>query len=486
MPRVRCGSPRSPDLLPPTTSPEPPRDELHLLQEARVALEQESRRRTLVLVDDAHLLDPGSAALLLQVATSSAATLLITLETSETAPDPITALWRDDVADRLDLAPLDRTETVHLVEQALGGPLEPAAHRELWGLSRGNVLFLTELVEGAVERGALTRRGGAWVQVGRFAPSGRLIEVVEGRLSELTADERTLLEVLALMGGLTPLSAEELAGSEAVTSMERRRLVRWEQPPGGDDVLRLAHPVHGEVLRDLTPRSRTRQLARALSRTKDEGVPHGDVVGRAALLLASDESPPVPVLVEAAREALSRFDLATADRLSAAALHHQDRFEPRLVRGQVLSALGLGDHAAAGARPRRRAGWLRSRASPGGAGPSPEPAARLRPAGRGNRHAASRLGVDRRPRLARRDRRPPGLLRHPRRRRRGSCGERRPRAGARWSRSGRGCTPWWCRPWRWPSAVDCARPPSTSRPPSGSSPISGLPRWRATCSASTG
>ena len=81
-----------------------------------------------MLVDDAHLLDPGSAALLLQGATSSAATLLITLETSETAPDPITALWRDDVADRLDLAPLDRTETVHLVEQALGGPLEPAAH----------------------------------------------------------------------------------------------------------------------------------------------------------------------------------------------------------------------------------------------------------------------------------------------------------------------------------------------------------------------
>src|SRR5262249_10257572 len=107
------------------------------LQWAADALRAAAGDRPLVLfVDDAHHLDNQSAGLLLQLAVARTAFIVVTLRSDLRPPDPVVALWKDGIADRIDVGPLPRPETERLVIAALGGPVDGAALRDLWEASR--------------------------------------------------------------------------------------------------------------------------------------------------------------------------------------------------------------------------------------------------------------------------------------------------------------------------------------------------------------
>jgi predicted ATPase len=78
--------------------------------------------RLLVFVDDGHLLDDLSALVVHQLVQSEAATVIVTIRTGETAPDAVTALWKDGLLRRRELPPLSRSETDELLAAALGTP----------------------------------------------------------------------------------------------------------------------------------------------------------------------------------------------------------------------------------------------------------------------------------------------------------------------------------------------------------------------------
>ena len=59
----------------------------------------------LLIVDDAHLLDKLSAALVYQLAVSGAAKLIVTVAPNGPVADEISALWRDDLLARIDVEP---------------------------------------------------------------------------------------------------------------------------------------------------------------------------------------------------------------------------------------------------------------------------------------------------------------------------------------------------------------------------------------------
>src|ERR1700759_3461580 len=107
-------------------------------------------REVVIGVDDAQLLDPISAALVLHLATSGAAFVLVTVRAGEPCPDAIVSLWKDDAARRLDLDALGDEEVRALVETALADPVEEAALDWVCEVSRGNALYVRELVRGAV------------------------------------------------------------------------------------------------------------------------------------------------------------------------------------------------------------------------------------------------------------------------------------------------------------------------------------------------
>ena len=178
---------------------------------ARAMVEEAQGRPLLVFVDDAHLLDNGSAILVHQLALTQAATVLATVRAGEVLPDPVLSLWKDGPAERIEIGVLDDETIEELLVSALGGPVDAATVRELAARSRGNPMFLRELVNGALETGALVDAGGLWRLQGALSPTVRLVELVALRLGDLSQSERSVLELLALGEPLGPAELAQLA-----------------------------------------------------------------------------------------------------------------------------------------------------------------------------------------------------------------------------------------------------------------------------------
>lgn len=140
-------------------------DRANLLRRFGSALsERAGGRRLVLLVDDAHLLDDASATLVYQLASSGTTLVLATVRTGEPAPDPVLALWKDGLLERLEVSGLDGQTVDALLTAALGGPVNPSAVVRLTARCQGNVLFLRELVLGALDRApwSTTAGCGAW------------------------------------------------------------------------------------------------------------------------------------------------------------------------------------------------------------------------------------------------------------------------------------------------------------------------------------
>lgn len=197
----------------------------------------------IVGVDDAHLLDELSAMLVHQLALRRAATVVLTLRTGETAPDAVTALWKDGHLARLELQPLSQDESVTLVEATLGGPVDSVAARRLWTITRGNALYLQQLVDGELESSRLRQVGGVWQWSGKPELSPGLVELVRARIGELPDAQRDVIEVLAFG---EPLGVPLLAGLTDVAALEQvkaRGLIEV-YPDGRRLQARLAHPLY--------------------------------------------------------------------------------------------------------------------------------------------------------------------------------------------------------------------------------------------------
>jgi predicted ATPase len=91
---------------------------------ARALVERADGRRLVIGVDDAHLLDGPSAALLQQLAATGVAFVVVTLRSGEPAPDPIVALWKDGPVEYLEVQPLSSEDVERLVGEALGGEVD--------------------------------------------------------------------------------------------------------------------------------------------------------------------------------------------------------------------------------------------------------------------------------------------------------------------------------------------------------------------------
>jgi DNA-binding NarL/FixJ family response regulator len=212
-------------------------------------------RQVVIGVDDAQLLDPVSAALVLHWATSSSAFILATVRAGTPCPDAIVSLWKDDTARRMELAYLTDDAVRSLVEAALGDPVEEAALDWVAELSRGNVLYVRELVRGAVEEGALVRSSGFWRLQGRPTASPSLVDLIAQRMDSLTADHRHAIELLALGEPLALAEIGGLTSEDTLLEAESHGLIATN----GDEV-RLAHPLYGETVRATLPPLRARSL----------------------------------------------------------------------------------------------------------------------------------------------------------------------------------------------------------------------------------
>ncbi|MET9970293.1 hypothetical protein ABZZ80_31370, partial [Streptomyces sp. NPDC006356] len=217
----------------------------------------------LLFVDDAHLLDDASAALVHQLAVHGRTRLLVVTTDGAPVPGAISRLWTGDLLPRLTLEPLSREETGLLLAGAAGGAaLEPLTVNRLHHLCRGDLRLLRDLVAGARERGLLTRLPDSdeWAWRGPVPVTTAVRERTAILLDRGCPEERETLERLAFAEPL-PLHLDELP-LRALEHLEADSLVHVDE----QGAVRLAHPLHGPVLRAAAGRLR----ARRLSRTPDQ------------------------------------------------------------------------------------------------------------------------------------------------------------------------------------------------------------------------
>jgi hypothetical protein len=235
----------------------------------------------LLVIDDAHLLDKLSAALVYQLAVSGAASLIVAVSPNGPVPEEVSALWNDDLLERIDL--------------------QPPGHDD-----------------------------------------SRLTAMVHEFVAALPASTHRVLEYLAVDDPLPLAEVAALVGREAVADAKSAGVITVDDDqvrpahPLFVDAVRDA--LGGPDLRRL----RT-DLVERLGAAPPRDVVAG--LRLAVLALDSDRAQPTAEIVTAASEALRLGDLVLAERLGRAALQRAAGLPAQLTLAYALAWQGRGRDA---------------------------------------------------------------------------------------------------------------------------------------------
>ncbi|WP_369194771.1 LuxR family transcriptional regulator AbsR2 [Streptomyces djakartensis] len=207
-----------------------------------------------LVVDDAHLLDDASAALVHQLAVHGRTRLLVAAPDGSAAPGAVTRLWTGELLPRLALEPLPAEETARLLTAGVG-PLDPLTAGRLLRLSRGDLRLLRELLEAVGHLLAAGPDTGERAWRGPLPLTAAVRAYAAPVLGRDCPRERETLDRLAFAEPLEPtVDGLDLAALEALESDG----VIDVGPRGG---VRFTHPLHGPVLRAAAGRLRARRLS---------------------------------------------------------------------------------------------------------------------------------------------------------------------------------------------------------------------------------
>jgi tetratricopeptide (TPR) repeat protein len=235
----------------------------------------------LLIVDDAHLLDKLSAALVYQLAVSGASKLIVTVAPNAPVAEEISALWRDNLLARIDVAPPGHDDS-------------------------------------------------------------RQARLVEAFVAALPGTAHRVLEYLTVENPLSLADASALAGRDAVTDAEAAGAVVVDgdrvRPVHPLFVDAVRNGLGGPELRRL----RTQLVDRLAGSSPGSVV---DRLRLAVLALDSDSPQPLAELAAAAEESLRLGDLELSERLGRAAVDRSPDLAIRLTLAYALAWQGRGREA---------------------------------------------------------------------------------------------------------------------------------------------
>jgi DNA-binding CsgD family transcriptional regulator/energy-coupling factor transporter ATP-binding protein EcfA2 len=276
-------------------------------------------RRPVLVVDDAQHLDPSSAAAVLGLAAGRRVPLVVTVCATDTAPDAVTALWKDGFLARLDLPPFDQEETAAVGAQLLGAQVAGPSADLLWQWTRGNALFLTELLRHGQSQGLLSLERGRWWWRAPLVLPPVLGELLDRQLKQLDVPA---LDALAAVLLAEPMSLDLLsavATAEVVSGLEDLGIIRAEDL-AGRVVVRVDHPMLAAAARrQLSSARRRRVAARLLDAVPERPTEVPALVERAVWQLAAGGPVDAQLLRRASSAALFT-DATLAEQLARRAL----------------------------------------------------------------------------------------------------------------------------------------------------------------------
>jgi hypothetical protein len=295
-------------------------DPLRRVREVIDGLIGDTRHGEVVVgVDDAHLLDDLSAFTVHQLVTRRLATVILTIRSGESPPDAITAIWKDQHLERLELQPLSLEETSELIDQVLGGPVESSSAQRLWQYTQGNTLYLRHLLDNEVNAARMTQRSGVWLWNGRPTLSPTLTELLEARISQVPMPVREVIDALAVAEPLDTALLAAVTDSDALADAEMLGLISVDpsvRPPS----VRLAHPLLGEIQNTSSLRLRRLRGRIATELARKGSTDPRDQIRRAVLTIESDLPPDSELLLSAAAAAMQLLDHRLAETLAERAV----------------------------------------------------------------------------------------------------------------------------------------------------------------------
>jgi DNA-binding CsgD family transcriptional regulator len=212
--------------------------------------------------------------------------------------------------------------------------MEASAEQEFWKITRGNPLYVRELVLGGVESGVLVERSGVWHLEGQLPSTSRLLDLVGQRIGDLSGPARSVVERLALC---EPLEAAylETTAPLAVEQLEQAALVTITAGQ-----VRLAHPLHGEVVRAALPRLRSRAVLLSEAERLEAMAPDAAALRIAVWRLDAGGQPDPAILVHGAHLARYAHDFRLVRRLIEASPAGELEATGALLLGEALYELG--------------------------------------------------------------------------------------------------------------------------------------------------
>lgn len=297
----------------------------------------------LICVDDSHLLDDASATLVSHLVRQAGPRLsvAIVVRNGPRMPDAISGLITDDLVDQVEVRPLDEHAIGEVVAAGLGAPVDPVTVALFTRWTRGNVLFLRELVRDGAEHGVLRVEHGLWTWHGPPTVGPTLKELIRARHARLAEPSRRALELIAIGEPLPLALLDQLVDPATVDELSDADLIELDDVTGADSV-RVGHPLHAEALRGVIPPARAKRLRLDLAEALGgQSILSSTERLRVAVLLADAGRPgDAETLVSAARRAWALRDTALVERLCTAALRSGPHPEASYLLGETLADHG--------------------------------------------------------------------------------------------------------------------------------------------------
>lgn len=325
-----------------------------MLAAAQRSLEREEN--LVVVVDDAHLLDPLSATLVYHLAAGGSTRLIVTIRSGSAVPDAVTALWKERLLLPLHINALTWQQTEELAGTVLGDAVESRLINELHSRTAGNPLMLSGLLSAGRESGVLVRSERGWQLRGALRAQRELYDLLDFRLRSLAPQELEAVEILAAAEVLDWEILRGLCDAGAVAHLERGGIIQVVADQSHTEA-RLANPVMGEVALVRAGVVRTRQLNGMLAQhlrkqmqTQEQRSKLPDVRARirlAQFMMRSDLAPDLDTIIDAAASAVAMSNVTLGKELARFAFDHGGGLPAAIVLADALRWHGRRDEAEA-------------------------------------------------------------------------------------------------------------------------------------------
>ncbi len=305
--------------------------------------------RAVVIADDVVFLDDATVALVAHLLALDEVFLVGTVRSDHTIPPGLDSLVRSYGLHRQSLRELDAASVEETAQAVIGAPLEQISAQRLVARSGGNPLYLRELLLQSIAMGSVELLPSGEVRLDiDVSSSPILVEMVGSRLEAVPADLLSLLRMIAVAEPLTADDLERGAFTDDAVTLEQQGWIRADAR-GSSVEIRVAHPLHSEVLRaSMGLLEYRRQVARAADVLRQRVVPERDDPLRIALWeLDAGLKPSAGVLLDGARRARASVELLSAERLVEAAYSVEPSQAAKCLWFEVLFLLSRFEEAEA-------------------------------------------------------------------------------------------------------------------------------------------